>query len=130
MILERQVEVEIKAMTRNIVKCDILLDFPLARPHSTTRFPDGAELRRTTLRQTLINKGFGETANEEHLFKVEQCSSTHFQEKKIISSMRQICLLHVDCFSTIIGYVAMLNDSFVIAAISHRVLTQVTPLCK
>ena len=72
LILERQVEAEIKAVARNIVKCDIPLDLPLARPHSTPRFPDGAKLGRTTLLQTLINKGFGEAANEEHLFEVEQ----------------------------------------------------------
>ena len=63
LILERQVEAEIKAVARNLIKCDIILDLPSIRSNDQ-------EIGRTTLRQTLINKGFAETANEEHLFEV------------------------------------------------------------
>ena len=65
LILERQVEAEIKAVARNIVKCDILLDVQLNRSQQKNN-----EIGRTTLRQSLINKGFAETANEEHIFEV------------------------------------------------------------
>ncbi len=63
LILERQVEAEIKAVARNIVKCDILLDIQINRNQQKHN-----EIGRTTLRQSLINKGFAETANEEHIF--------------------------------------------------------------
>jgi hypothetical protein len=66
-ILERQVEAEIKAVARNIVKCDILLDTQSTNNHANQRYQ---EMGRTTLRQSLINKGFAETANEEHIFEV------------------------------------------------------------
>jgi len=66
LILERQVEAEIKAVARNIVKCDILLDIPVNRNQQK----HNNEIGRTTLRQSLINKGFAETANEEHIFEV------------------------------------------------------------
>lgn len=56
LILERHVEAEIKAVARHIVKLDILIDSQ-TNQHS-----------RTTLRQLLINKSFGESANEEHIF--------------------------------------------------------------
>ncbi len=65
LILERQVEAEIKAVARNIVKCDILLDIQINRNNPQQKSND---IGRTTLRQTLINKGFAETANEEHIF--------------------------------------------------------------
>ena len=65
LILERQVEAEIKAVARNIVKCDILLDIQSTRSHQHYN-----EMGRMTLRQSLIQKGFAETANEEHVFEV------------------------------------------------------------
>ncbi|CAF1398035.1 unnamed protein product [Adineta steineri] len=65
LILERQVEAEIKAVARNIVKCDILLDLQSIRTNQNQRHN---EMGRTTLRQSLIHKGFAETANEEHIF--------------------------------------------------------------
>jgi hypothetical protein len=61
------VEGEIKAVARNIVKCDILLDMQSTRTNISQRYKD---MGRTTLRQSLINKGFAETANEEHIFQV------------------------------------------------------------
>ena len=71
LILERQVKAEIKAVARNIVKCDILLDLPSNRSSSSlSSHQHGREINRTTLRQTLINKGFAETTNEEHVFEV------------------------------------------------------------
>ena len=66
LILERQVEVEIKAVARNVVKCDILLDIQSHRSEERNK----NEMGRTTLRQSLINKGFAETSNEEHVFEV------------------------------------------------------------
>ncbi|CAF1670420.1 unnamed protein product [Rotaria magnacalcarata] len=70
LILERQVEAEIKAVARNIVKCDILLDIQTNRNHTNHQqnHQRYSEEGRTTLRQTLINKGFAEAANEEHTF--------------------------------------------------------------
>ena len=65
-ILERQVEAEIKAVARNIIKCDILLDLQNHRNGQKSN-----EIGRTTLRQSLINKGFAESANEEHIFEVK-----------------------------------------------------------
>lgn len=61
LILERHVEAEIKAVARNIVKLDILLDLQINKQSNDLN-------DRTTLRQTLINKGFAEPANEEHIF--------------------------------------------------------------
>ncbi|UJR29861.1 hypothetical protein I4U23_017409 [Adineta vaga] len=65
LILERQVEAEIKAVARNIVKCDILLDI---QPNRTLQNQHHNEMGRMTLRQSLIQKGFAETTNEEHVF--------------------------------------------------------------
>ena len=59
-----------KAVARNIVKCDILLDIQLNRSQQKHN-----EIGRTTLRQSLINKGFAETANEEHVFEVRDSLS-------------------------------------------------------
>lgn len=67
LILERQVEAEIKAVARNIVKCDILLDIQSNRQQDRHQ---SHSIDRITLRQSLINKGFAETANEEHIFQV------------------------------------------------------------
>lgn len=75
-ILERQVEAEIKAVARNIVKCDILLDVQVNRNNQNKQNQQHYnEIGRTTLRQTLINKGFAETANEEHIFEVKLINS-------------------------------------------------------
>lgn len=71
LILERQVEAEIKAVARNIVKCDILLDIQSTRPQDRHH-----QMDRITLRQSLINKGFAETSNEEHIFQVILFSSS------------------------------------------------------
>ena len=71
LILERQVEVEIKAVARNIVKCDIVLDVQANRAHPNQQHQRYNEMGRTTLRQSLINKSFAETANEEHIFEVD-----------------------------------------------------------
>ncbi|CAF3113661.1 unnamed protein product [Rotaria sp. Silwood2] len=68
LILERHVEAEIKAVARNIVKCDILLDTQSTRTHSNQHHQRYNDMGRTTLRQNLINKAFAETANEEHIF--------------------------------------------------------------
>lgn len=65
LILERQVEAEIKAVARNIVKCDILLD--IQANHQQDKHH---QMDRITLRQSLINKGFAESSNEEHIFQV------------------------------------------------------------
>ena len=72
LILEREVEAEIKAVARNLLKCDILLD----SSHRTSS---------STLRQALINKGFAETADEEHLFQVNQPSPLERERKKTLS---------------------------------------------
>ena len=71
LILERQVEAEIKAVARNIVKCDIVLDVQANRAHNNQYHQRYNEMGRTTLRQSLINKSFAETANEEHIFEVD-----------------------------------------------------------
>jgi hypothetical protein len=71
LILERQVEAEIKAVARNIVKCDILVDVPSARPPSN-------DDRRTTLRQLLTHRGFAEMGNEEHVFEVRSAATLTF----------------------------------------------------
>ena len=71
LILERQVEAEIKAVARNIVKCDIVLDVQSNRSHPNQHQQRYNEMGRTTLRQSLINKSFAETANEEHIFEVD-----------------------------------------------------------
>lgn len=96
LILERQMELEIKAVARNVIKCDLLLDLPSARSSNQ-------EICRTTLRQTLINRGFAETANEEHVFQVKYLRHIHLH-------------LHFDqlIFSMIIVFVVMHNDFFVI----------------
>ena len=73
LILERQMDAEIKAVARNLVKCDILLDMAsTARSASScpSNHIDEHQQGRATLRQILINKGFAEAANEEHLFEV------------------------------------------------------------
>jgi hypothetical protein len=70
LILERQVEAEIKAVARNIVKCDIILDIQSTRTPQSQEHQRYNEMGRTTLRQSLINKSFAETANEEHIFEV------------------------------------------------------------
>lgn len=82
LILERQVEAEIKAVARNIVKCDILLDIQPNRHQDNHHHP----MDRITLRQSLINKGFAETANEEHIFQVIFFERRNFFLKKSLSA--------------------------------------------
>ncbi|CAF0851885.1 unnamed protein product [Rotaria sordida] len=67
LILEHQVEAEIKSVARYIVNCDILLDIQLNNRNQQK--PN--EIGRTTLRQSLINKGFADTSNEEYIFEVK-----------------------------------------------------------
>ena len=111
LILERQVEAEIKAVARNLVKCDILLDIQSNRTNQNQRYN---EMGRSTLRQSLIHKGFGETANEEHIFEVNLSFITN-----------QEFVFDIYLFSMIIEYVVMLNDLLVIQLIYHSVLIQV-----
>ena len=108
LILERQVEAEIKAVARNILKCDILLDLPSTR--TTT-----SDIHRTTLRQTLINKGFAETANEEHIFQVKISLFLSFSLSFAHSEFK----LKMNMNSMIIEFVVMLNDFFVIQMKIH-----------
>jgi len=81
LILERQVEAEIKAVARNLVKCDILLDLQSTRTNQNQRYN---EMGRTTLRQSLIHKGFAETGNEEHIFEVNSSSIENLPLENII----------------------------------------------
>jgi len=71
LIFERQVKTEIKAVARNIVKYDIVLDVQVNCAHNNQHHQRYNEIGRTTLQQSLINKSFAETANEEHIFEVE-----------------------------------------------------------
>ena len=71
LILERQVKIEIKAVARNIVKCDIVLDVQSNRTQPNQHHQRYNEMGRTILRQSLINKSFAETANEEDIFEFD-----------------------------------------------------------
>ncbi|CAF0984305.1 unnamed protein product [Didymodactylos carnosus] len=73
-ILERDVEAEIKAVVRNIVKCDIDLEPKGSSQNqhvasiNTREHPQTPQNMRKTLRNMLINRQFAEQADEEHVF--------------------------------------------------------------